>query len=181
MCLHLFLLNSSALTESPVGGNITFEFIVRMLLGHSGCSLWTAPRVSTARGLEFNIASVSVIRSSAILTSHTYLSKTFWWSISLKHFQVLSVLQLNWTYYPKETDCDITFEWFASLPKQIGKPTPKDHGLISPLKVSFSLCRTYVWNELSDQIYFLLYSKGAFLFSSSGMDNKHIGCCSQSL
>ena len=37
----------------------TLDFMVRMLLGHIGCSLCTSPNVSTVKGLEFTIASVS--------------------------------------------------------------------------------------------------------------------------
>ena len=55
MCLHLLLLNLPAFTNWPGGGNTTLDFIVRILLGHNGCSLWTSPKVSTVSGLEFNI------------------------------------------------------------------------------------------------------------------------------
>ena len=59
MRLHLPLLNSPAFTNRPGDGNTTLDFIVSMLLGHSGCSLWISPKVSTVSGLEFNIALVS--------------------------------------------------------------------------------------------------------------------------
>ena len=37
----------------------TLDFIIRILLRHCGCLLWTSPKGSTVSGLEFNIASVS--------------------------------------------------------------------------------------------------------------------------
>ena len=40
-----------------------------MLVGHSGCSLWTFPTVSTVRDLRFNIASVS---ASSILSDSSF-------------------------------------------------------------------------------------------------------------
>ena len=58
--LHLFLNYSSAFTKWPGGGKTTLEFMVRMLLGHIGCSLYTSPNVSTIKGIEFTITSVSV-------------------------------------------------------------------------------------------------------------------------
>ena len=49
--LHLLLLNSSAFTILPGGGNTTLDFIVRILLGHKGYLLWTSPKVSTVSNL----------------------------------------------------------------------------------------------------------------------------------
>ena len=57
--LHLFLLYSSAFTKWPCGDKTTLNFMVTMLLGHIVCSLCTSPNVSTVKGLEFTIASVS--------------------------------------------------------------------------------------------------------------------------
>ena len=54
-----FLLYSSAFTKWPGSGKTTLDFIVRMLLGHTGCSLCTSSNISTVKGLEFTIASVS--------------------------------------------------------------------------------------------------------------------------
>ena len=50
---------SSAFTKWPGGGKTTLDFMVRMLLGRIGCLLCTSPYVSTAKGLEFTITSVS--------------------------------------------------------------------------------------------------------------------------
>ena len=65
---HLFLMYSSAFTKWPGGGKTTLEFMVRMLLGHIGCSLYISPNVSTVKGIEFAITSVtvrSVLRDSS--------------------------------------------------------------------------------------------------------------------
>ena len=69
MRLHLLLLNSSAFTNWPDGGNTTLDLIASMLLGHSGCSHWISPEVSTFSVLEFNIASVS---ASSFLNDLTF-------------------------------------------------------------------------------------------------------------
>ena len=68
ICLHL-LLHSSALTNWPVGGNTTLDIFARILLGHSGCLLWTSPKLWTVSSLEFNIASVS---ASGLLIDSTF-------------------------------------------------------------------------------------------------------------
>ena len=57
--LHLFLLYSSPFTQLIGGGKTTLDIMVRMLLGHIGCSLCTSPSVSTVKDLEITIASVS--------------------------------------------------------------------------------------------------------------------------
>ena len=59
ICLYLFLLYSSSSTKWPGGGKTTLDFMVKMLLGHIGCLLCTSPNISTIKGLEFTIASVS--------------------------------------------------------------------------------------------------------------------------
>ena len=69
ICLHLLLLNLSAFTNWPCGGNTTLDFIVRILLGYSGCSLWTSPKVSTVSSMEYNIASVS---ASSVLNDSSF-------------------------------------------------------------------------------------------------------------
>ena len=68
MHLHL-LLNLSAFRNWPGGSNTTLDFIVRILLRHSGCLLWTSPKVSTPRGLEFNTVSVS---ASSVINNSSF-------------------------------------------------------------------------------------------------------------
>ena len=67
--LCLLLLNSSAFTNWPGGDNTTLDFIVRILLGHSGCSLWTSPKMSTVSALDYNIVSVS---ASSVLNGSSF-------------------------------------------------------------------------------------------------------------
>ena len=61
MRLHLFLQYKSGFENSPGDGMMTFDFIVKMFAGESGNSLVGSLIVSTVRGLEFNIPSVSTI------------------------------------------------------------------------------------------------------------------------
>ena len=67
--LQRILLNSSALTNSPGGGITTLVVIVKILFGLNGCSLLTSPKVSTVKGPEFDIASVS---ASSVLNDSSF-------------------------------------------------------------------------------------------------------------
>ena len=67
--LCLLLLNSSAFRNRPGDGNTTLDLTVRILLGHSGCSLWTSPKMSTVSALDYNIASVS---ASSVLNDSSF-------------------------------------------------------------------------------------------------------------
>ena len=59
--LHLFQQYKSGFENSPGGGMTTLDFKVRMFAGESGNSLEESLIISTVRGLEFNIPSVSTI------------------------------------------------------------------------------------------------------------------------
>ena len=48
---------------------LTLDFIIRILLGHSGSLLCKSPKVSTVSNLEFNIASVS---ASSVLNDSSF-------------------------------------------------------------------------------------------------------------
>ena len=50
--LHLFLLHSSAFTKWPDCGKTALDFMVRMLLGHIGCSLCTSPNFCQRPSLQ---------------------------------------------------------------------------------------------------------------------------------
>ena len=61
ICHQCFLLYISGLENSPGGGEITFDFMVRIFTGDKGCRLIGSFRTSTVRGLEFKMPSTSVI------------------------------------------------------------------------------------------------------------------------
>ena len=56
-----FLQYISGLENSLVGGEETFDFLVRMFTVDKGCRSVRSSRTSTVRGLEFKMPSASVI------------------------------------------------------------------------------------------------------------------------
>ena len=76
MHLHLLLLNFQVSTNWQVGDNTTFDFIIRVLLGHSGSLLWAFPRVLTISNLEFDISSGSANSDSSLMILHVCSRET---------------------------------------------------------------------------------------------------------